>query len=504
MFKDNDLKQFREKGISEEKINWQIQQFTKGVIPINLIAPATFSKGIKNVYNEDHYLHYFKNNKSDKKITKFVPASGAASRMFKDLFEFREKFANNPKLNIVDYPFMQNFFSNLKKFAFYTPLDKSCSKEGGLEVLVKKEKYDIILNKLLGEEGLNYGFLPKGLLKFHYDKNGIARTPFEEHLIEGALYASSNGRVNIHYTVSPEHMSLFKELMNEVVPEFEKQFNVKYNIGFSIQKPSTDTMAVTKDNLPFYEEDGSVLFRPGGHGALIENLNDIDSDIVFIKNIDNVVPQSKAESTVKYKSILAGVLLEVQESVFKVIKELKSGADVLKNATEILKKDFNIEGFATVTEDAGADYIYHVIERLNRPIRVCGVVKNQGEPGGGPFIVKNENGVISPQIVEASQVDLSNFDQSNILKSATHFNPVDLVCGIKNYKGEKFDLTKYVDDNTCFISNKSKSGRELKALELPGLWNGAMAGWNTIFIEVPVDTFNPVKTVNDLLRPNHQ
>lgn len=503
MFKEQDNKLLKSKNISIEKALWQIEQFKKGIEPIKLVKEATTDKEVVKLDNFEEYIKLYDN--AEIKVVKFVPASGAASRMFKDLFEFKEALDKNPDLKIEEYPSIKKFFDNIRKFAFYTRLDKELKNQGGVERLMNGKKYSEILSGLLSNEGLNYGQLPKGLLNFHFYAGGVARTPFEEHLEEGAKYASNNGKtVKLHFTVSPEHMSEFTKHKENVVKKYQDLYNVKYSIDFSIQKPSTDTIAVTTENTPFYDENDNLLFRPGGHGALIENLNDIDADIVFIKNIDNVVPEKRLASTIKYKKALAGYLLEAQKQVFNTIKELQEKPDkeTIQEAIDLLQNTFNIN--ADYLNVPTPELLEVLIERLNRPLRVCGVVKNDGEPGGGPFLIEDKNGIVSPQIVESSQVNLDNSEQNEIFNKSTHFNPVDLVCAVKNYKGEKFELTNYIDYDTGFISTKSKNGRELKALELPGLWNGAMAGWNTIFIEVSVDTFNPVKTINDLLREAHQ
>ena len=358
---------------------------------------------------------------------------------------------------------------------------------------------------MLDKSGLNYGQLPKGLLLFHNYSEG-PRTPMEEHLVEGALYAESGGEANVHFTVSHEHLQLFEQKVADKQAQYAQKYGIKYNISFSEQKPSTDTVAANPDNTPFRNEDGSLLFRPGGHGALIENLNEISADVVFIKNIDNVVPDRLKPETVTYKQVIAGILVSLQKKVFQYLEILESGAYTHETLEEIIrfvkhdlcckKKDIkNLED---------AELVIFLKEKLNRPIRVCGVVKNVGEPGGGPFLTYNQDGTVSLQILESSQIDKTNEEYMRMFKEGTHFNPVDLVCAIKDYKGKPFNLPDYVDKTTGFISSKSKNGKELKALELPGLWNGAMSNWNTIFVEVPLGTFNPVKTVNDLLREQHQ
>ncbi|MBM3436819.1 MAG: DUF4301 family protein, partial [Bacteroidetes bacterium] len=442
----------------------------------------------------------------------FVPASGAASRMFQALFNFLEK-ATTPDLAKEEitkdkgFNSVSNFFSNLRKFAFYKDLQGAFMDNGdNLEERLVQKEYTIIIEWLLTEKGLNYGKLPKGLLRFHSYPNG-ERFSFEEHLIEAIRYGKSEGNdASIHFTVSPEHLKLFEDQVEKASKHYENLLGVKLNYSFSVQKPSTDTIAVDPDNLPFREDDGMLLFRPGGHGALIENLNDLDAGIVFIKNIDNIVPDRLKDETVKYKKVIGGLLLKLQLSVFAYLEELENGAESGRcdKIADFARTQLNItfpDGFLQFTPDKKKELLIHY---LNRPIRVCGMVKNEGEPGGGPFWVKNSRGEISLQIVESSQIDMKNSDQVQVLKQATHFNPVDLVCGIVNYKGEHFNLTEFIDPETGFISEKSKNGRALKAQELPGLWNGAMADWGTLFVEVPTITFNPVKTVNDLLRPQHQ
>ena len=362
-----------------------------------------------------------------------------------------------------------------------------------------------MVSALLETAGLNYGALPKGLLKFHKYPEG-PRTPMEEHLAEGALYAAGkSGKVNVHFTVSTEHRELFKKLVTEKVDDFAKRYGVNYYITFSEQKPSTDTIAADMDNQPF-RDNGKLLFRPGGHGALIENLNDLDADIIFIKNIDNVVPDRLKADTVTYKKLIAGVLVTLQKQVFEYLTLLDSGKythDQIMEMLQFLQKKLFCKNPETKDLEDSVLAIY-LKNKFNRPMRVCGMVKNVGEPGGGPFLAYNSDGTISLQILESSQIDMDDLEKKEMFEKGTHFNPVDIVCAVRDYKGHKFDLVKYVDKATGFISYKSKNGKDLKALELPGLWNGAMSDWNTVFVEVPLSTFNPVKTVNDLLREQHQ
>ncbi len=506
MFTKQDLEVLSKKGISEEKVQAQLTSFATGFPYLTLKSAASLDYGIVSidedaaVYYQDLWNKYLAANKQ---ILKFVPASGAASRMFKNLFEFLNADYNEPTTD-----FEKKFFDGIQKFAFYSALDAACQKNegGGVEALMAAGKYKAVVENLLKEKGLNYGNLPKGLLLFH-NYTEAARTALEEHLVEGALYATNGeGKVNLHFTVSPEHVDLFKSLVEQCKGIYEKRYAVKYEITFSVQKSSTDTIAAAMDNTPFRDAKGNLLFRPGGHGALIENLNEQDADVIFIKNIDNVVPDNLKATTVKYKQIIGGVLVSLQQKVFSYLQMLENGHYTHEQLMEMLyflqSKLFIKNPETKLLEDS--ELALYIKAKLNRPIRVCGMVKNVGEPGGGPFITKNSDGTYSSQILESSQINMSDPASKEIFSSATHFNPVDLVCAVRDKNGKPFDLLKYVDPQTGFISFKSKDGRELKALELPGLWNGAMSDWNTVFVEVPIETFNPVKTVNDLLRPQHQ
>ena len=507
MLTNEDQLFLQSKGISEEKVEAQLQSFKTGFPFLKLFAAASVdNKGILAPTDEDKKCYLAKWDEyldGQGKVLKFVPASGAASRMFKNVFEFLDGESDTP-----DNDFMKKFFTEIHNYAFFADLDAACKEcyGKGIDALVADGEYKKVVAALLKDCGLNYGKLPKGLLKFHKYAD-TSRTPLEEHLVEGALYAKGReGKVNVHFTVSPEHRQFFQALAIEKSKDYAQQFGVEYNIGFSEQKASTDTIAVDMNNEPFRLDDGKPLFRPGGHGALIENLNDLDADIIFIKNIDNVVPDRLKDDTVEYKKLIAGVLVALQEKIFAYLRLLDSGTYTHAQIQEMilfLQHDLSCRnpGLKNMEDSELAIYLR---KKFNRPIRVCGMVKNVGEPGGGPFLAYNSDGTISLQILESSQIDKDNAEYLNMFKNGTHFKPVDLVCAVKNYKGEKFDLTKYVDKNTGFISYKSKNGKDLKALELPGLWNGAMSDWNTVFVEVPLATFNPVKTVNDLLRPQHQ
>ena len=509
MFSEKDKLQIQHRGSNIETVNQQIEKFKKGFPFLHVEEAASVNNGIIQLDEEKltkNIERYDKNIAAGIKPLKFVPASGAASRMFKALFEALEECekSKTPEEILKENPAVQQFVGEIEKFAFYNDL-KNKIKEKGAEETCKN-----LTDFLLNEKGLNYGSLPKGLLKFHKYTHG-ERTPFEEHLAEGAKYAKDKeGKVSVHFTVSPEHQESFENLLKKIKEPFEKELGVTFEVTFSRQKPSTDTIAVDLQNEPFREPDGSLLFRPGGHGALIENLNDLDADVIFIKNIDNVVPDKRKKPTIDYKKALAGVLLKYQEKIFIYQKELNEKHHTaldhvfLAEASNFLENSLNTHPAESQYYTEKEELYHYLREKYNRPLRVCGMVKNEGEPGGGPFWAENPDGTVSLQIVESSQIDPQSKQQQTIVSHATHFNPVDLVCAVKNYKGEKFNLLDFTDPATGFISKKSKDGKELKAQELPGLWNGAMSNWNTLFVEVPVATFNPVKTVNDLLREQHQ
>ena len=505
MLTQQDLKQLAQKGISEQQIETQLGQFKTGFPFLKLEAAAAIGRGIVAPTSDEgrKYVDAWQKYKAaGKRVVKFVPASGAASRMFKDMFAFVDADYDKPTTD-----FEKKYFDNIDKFAFYGELDAVCQKNNGkgIKELVKEGNFKAVAANMLKAEGLNYGQLPKGLLLFHNYPEG-PRTPMEEHLVEGALYAASNGEAHVHFTVSHEHMELFKQKVAQKADMYAKKYGIAYDITFSEQKPSTDTVAANPDGTPFRNADGSLLFRPGGHGALIENLNEIEADVIFVKNIDNVVPDRLKGDTVLWKQIIAGVLITLQKKAFEYLELLDSGKYTHEQIEEIIRfvqNDLCCRK-ADIKELEDADLVIYLRKKLNRPMRVCGVVKNVGEPGGGPFLTYNQDGTVSLQILESSQIDKSNKEYMEMFTKGTHFNPVDLVCAVKDYKGNAFDLPKFVDPTTGFISQKSKSGKELQALELPGLWNGAMSDWSTIFVEVPLSTFNPVKTVNDLLREQHQ
>ena len=477
MFTEKDLHQIEQHGLTREAVERQIENFRRGFPFLKVVRAASPGDGVVVVDDAvaDAAQARYEQAAHGLSVVKFVPASGAATRMFKELFEFVNEGKRGKGIDTL--------LENIERFAFWPEL-KAVLPEGA---------DDRTVVSCIVKQGLGYGQKPKGLVTFHAYADG-ARKAVEEHLVEGAAYASTDGVARIHFTVSPEHRAGFESLLAEKVPLYEKRFGIRYEISFSVQKPSTDTIAVNPDNTPFRQEDGSLLFRPAGHGALIENLNEIDADVIFIKNIDNVTTDAQRGDTVCCKKMLAGVLLDLQERAFECLKALEVGGADLEAIAAFVEQHLQVK--------LPADYDSALLRSiLDRPIRVCGMVRNEGEPGGGPFWVANPDGTESLQIAESSQISP---DDMPLMKSATHFNPVDLVCGVRTSQGGKFDLRRYTDPSTGFISSKSSGGRELRAQELPGLWNGAMARWNTVFVDVPITTFSPVKVVQDLLRPQHQ
>lgn len=514
MFSETDITQIHEKGTTPEVILHQLQQFKTGFPYAHLVKPATLQQGILQLdsNNIEYLKQYYEQHTSGMRILKFVPASGAASRMFSHLFAYREKYTGSAT-DIAEYNHTDSFGSapyflkNIKRFAFFQSLQNLMQRDGlSLENCLETHDFNTVLDYVLTEKGLNYAALPKALLQFHqYDD--FVRTALEEHLIEGADYCKdSDNKVYIHFTISPEHIQKLQQLLQACLPELESKMNITFDVSYSIQKPSTDTIAADEHNQPFRNSDGSLLFRPGGHGALIHNLNDLDADFVFIKNIDNIVPDRLKAETTRYKKAMAGYLLTLKQQsdiYLRMLEHELPDQDTYVEIISFIREAFNLHmpnDFHLLSDEAQRMYLYNI---LHRPIRVCGMVKNEGEPGGGPFFVQDKNGNSSLQIIESSQIDQKDVAQKQVAMSASHFNPVDLVCSMKDYKNQPFDLLQFIDEDTGFISEKSKDGKPLKALELPGLWNGAMANWNTIFVEVPIITFNPVKTVNDLLRKEH-
>lgn len=487
--------EIEKRGISKNALTQQLLAFIKGTPSLTLDRIATVNDGIEIIdgISRSKYMSFYNIKQKEISLCKFTPSSGLATRMFKSLLEFYNSKINNP--------LSKYFFNNLHKFPFYKDVIIDFQSEHP-----QIKKLDTLTNKLLfldfllNEENLNYKNTPKGLIKFHqYDIDN--KTAIEEQIDEAVHYCvGKDNIVKLHFTVNPNFIELFKTHSEEYINSNYANDVYQFDISYSIQKSNTDTIAVTKNNTPYRNKKGDYLFRAGGHGALIENLNDLEADLIFIKNIDNICHQNHIEETIKYKQVLAGKLLTLQDTIFKYLKTLKQNPDKTnkEEVVNFLAQNF----FLHIPEEKQTtEYLFNL---LNRPIRICGMIKNQGDPGGGPFWVKENNGVSSLQIVEAQQINQKDTEQQEILFNATHFNPVDLVCGVKDYEGNKFDLTQYVDSEAIFISNKTVDGLPIKALELPGLWNGGMYNWLSVFVEVPIETFNPVKTVTDLLSPMHQ
>ena len=508
MFSTRDLAQIQQHGLSQASADRQQNIVNQSGIYVNTVKPALKSDGLFAFEEQtiNDMISNYSAQIAGEKIVKFVPASGAATRMFKDLFTALEMLSNNEKTDNFNNS-VSVFFENLPKFAFFETLKESlASKNLDIHTLLAEKNYQSILLHLLTEQGLNYGNLPKGLLLFHrYGQN--MRTALEEHLAEAADYSAGNDKVaHLHFTVSPEHITPFQSHCKEAVPKYEKLHGITYNIDFSTQHASTDTMAFTAENEPFRDKNGNLLFRPGGHGSLIENLNTIDADIVLIKNIDNVTLDKYKSDTVTYKKLLICFLLSLRNQIFEYLNIFDTqslSVNKIKGIENFLQKMFFIpfgDEYAQLPLLEKQNYVYQL---LNRPIRVCGMVKRENEPGGGPFWVKDASGNVSLQIVETSEIDTSDTKQAENLENSAFFNPVDLACSIKNHKGERFNLQHFIDHSRYFISEKSHEGKTLKAIENPGLWNGAMSDWLTVFVAVPLSTFTPVKTVNDLLREEH-
>lgn len=466
-----------EHGLTPAALETQLKNFREGFPFLPVTRAASCGDGIRvlDAAGIEQAAARYDRAKESLRVVKFVPASGAATRMFKDLFEFVREGRRTAVVG--------ELLANRRRFAFWPEL----------RTIVGDDADELRTVENIVAEGLRYGETPKGLVSFHRYGDEV-RKAVEEHLVEGAQYAAAGGEVKIHFTVSPEHLTRFEALLAEKIPGYESRFGVKYRISFSVQDPSTDTLAVNPDCTPFRRADGRLLFRPAGHGALIGNLGKIDADIVFVKNIDNVTTDARRGDTVLYKKALAGVLLALQERIFEYLMAFEVPGAELEPIAAFIENELCVK----LPKDYGTALLRQV---LDRPIRVCGMVRNEGEPGGGPFWVTGADGLETLQIAESNQIAP---EKRELMRLATHFNPVDLVCSFRTSKGGRFDLQEFVDPATGFISRKSDGGRELLAQELPGLWNGAMARWNTVFVEVPITTFSPVKVVTDLLRPEHQ
>jgi hypothetical protein len=510
--------QMQSLGISGEQVRSQIRIFRKPLFFARLRRTCTLGDGIQRISSDalGHYIQLQEEAAREGRFTKFVPASGAASRMFKFLFEIYgqnlpaaiEEFrgqADKGEQRASDFLCFQD---GIRTLAFFEDLKAVMDREGlSVEKLLGQNQWQEILKHLLTREGLDYGSLPKGLLKFHRYPSGN-RTAFEEHLVEAVhTVRDDKGICRLHLTVSPEHEEAFRQFFDRIRLKYEQQFQCLLEVTFSVQKHSTDTIAVDLENRPFREKKGRLLFRPGGHGALLSNLANIGGDLIYIKNIDNILPDRLRELTILWEKVLGGLLVETQKTVFGYVRQLEEGsrdAGLFEMAMDFAKNRFLIPEPKAFKEWSVEKKRNFLLNRLNRPLRVCGMVKNEGEPGGGPFWVEGRDGNLSVQIVERAEIDPQSNEQQAIWGSSSHFNPVDLVCAVRDFRGNSFHLEDYVNPEAVFISQKSKDGRDLRSLELPGLWNGAMAEWITLFVEVPIATFSPVKTINDLLKPEHQ
>ncbi|MDA8403899.1 MAG: DUF4301 family protein [Desulfobacteraceae bacterium] len=510
----SDMAQISASGITADKIQHQLSTIVRGAPYTALVRPCTVGDGIWRLSKDqmDQALYLSETAGADKKKIKFVPASGAAPRMFKHQPPAYQRLLpaepDPPAGDGHADPELFKFMDHCQKFAFYGDLAASLARAGGqLEKFLTERHFLPVLEHLISDKRLDYAALPKGLIKFHaYGTE--SRTAFEEHLVEGAGYAGTpEGGCAVHFTVSPQHQERIVSFLKQWLPVYENRFKTRFHLSFSTQKSDTDTIAVDMENRPCRLPDGRLLFRPGGHGALIGNLNALEADIVFIKNIDNVAHERYLPEIVKWKKTLCGLLIEIKRQVFYFLEQLHGQPphdEVIKKAALFVQKTISRELPVSFDADTLESKRQVLINLLNRPLRVCGMVPNAGDPGGGPFWTRDLKGETSLQIVETSQIDTRNPQQRAIANGATHFNPVDLVCGIKNWRNEPFDLSRYVDEEAVFIASKTEGGRPIKALELPGLWNGAMAFWNTVFVEVPPITFNPVKEVTDLLKKGHQ
>ena len=513
-FTQQEIEEIKSHGLTVDQVEQQVNLFKNGVPNVRLNAPATVGNGIIKLTDaqEAYYLKKYEDADKGIKVLKFTPASGAASRMFKHIHQFLEDYGKT-ETSINDFieskkdKSMKRFFENWKNFPFYDTLWNTLNQKNDKDLRPETDAGKIaFLKMMMNEDGLDFGNQPKGLLPFHKYPDQV-KTAFEEHLYEAAAYATTGDRAELHFTVSPEHEQAFKDHFDQAKKTVKQDTGIDFKSSFSFQKPHTDTVAVTLDNELYRKGDGSLLFRPGGHGALIENLNEVDADVIFIKNIDNVLTAQKIDTLAKNKKILAGILLELQEKIFGYSQKLENESlsdTALSNLESFVINELNVRFDDTYARCANKKKKQKLKEALQRPLRICGMVKNEGEPGGGPFWVAQKNGGQSLQIIESAQVKQEDEKQQQIFASSTHFNPVDIVCGIRDREGNKYDLTQYVDADLAFIAYKTTEGNEIKALELPGLWNGAMALWNSVFVEVPVETFNPVKNVNDLLKPSHQ
>ena len=514
-FTKEDLFQIKNHGLDIRTIEDQIENFKKGFPAVHLCRAAKLKDGIRD-FNEQQtqeFIDYYDINKDKFDIVKFVPASGAATRMMKDLYAFIKEYKDEELTPIKNFSVAYPTIRSLHQFAFFDLFNQCLKKDDlSIEKLLIKKDYKTIIEYILMDKGLNYGKYPKAWILFHKFNNSSI-TSFEQHLQEAGDYANSGGKARLHFTITEEHKDGFSKLKDSLQQVYQDKYNLKYDISFSYQAHSTDTVAVDKNNNIIKDKECNIVFRPSGHGALIDNLNNINADIIFIKNIDNISSIYKDETTI-YKKMLGGVIINLKQKINTLTEQLYNqrtviGIEKLEEYYKNIHDDLGFNEVKPFDEFKDKDKYYkYLFDFLNRPLRVCGMVKNTGEPGGGPFYIYNNNNDeqkdISLQIVEKAQINLKDDNQKQIFLSSSHFNPVDLVVCIKDFKGNKFDLHKFIDHKTGFISEKSFEGKTIKAMERPGLWNGSMSNWLTVFVQVPIETFNPVKVITDLLKPSHQ
>jgi hypothetical protein len=523
-FTADDHRQMERLGVAPEEALRHVELFRNPPPYTRVLRACTLGDGIRAIFPEDEaeLTARFDEAEGSGRIHKFVPASGVASRMFKPLLSYLEQLEAAAGTDGAEVeapppgPEVRTFFAELQRFAFFEELAAITAAHGlrleadaaGLIALGPAERLTV-LACLLTEVGLAYAERPKGLILFHRYPEG-ARTPFEEHLVEAADYARDrDGTCRLHLTVSPHHEAGFRALLADRGAALARRLGCRFEVGFTHQRRSTDTLAVDPDHRPFRLADGTLLFRPGGHGALLENLQELadgGAGIVLLKNIDNVVPDSRKPELTRWKKLLGGALLALRERTCSLLEGLEADLpdeELIEEAGRFVERELSRPLPRRFAEASPAERRRLLVEALDRPLRVAGVVRHTGEPGGGPFWVESAGGEVSLQIVETSQIGPEP-DQQAALAASTHFNPVDLACALHDRGGRPYGLGRFVDPATVFIAARSHEGRSLKALERPGLWNGAMAGWNTVFVEVPLATFAPVKTVLDLLRPEHQ
>lgn len=509
-FTPQDIRQFQAHGLSPEAVSRQLRFFELGTAFAHLERPATLGDGIRKLTEDEQAqsVEFFDQNLRNLKVVKFVPASGAATRMFKFLHSFLQDFSPesqtiNAYINKHKAKDLKTFLVGMDKLPFFKKIDKHLRLTyPGFEQKTADQKNFLFIKTLLQEPPFAYSQKPKGLIPFHRYKNKL-ETPLEAHLHEAFGYTHHSGSAAIHFTVSPNHLEGFNKLLGKKLPKIETKYGKSLQSDFSFQHSSTDTVTVDLQNHPVRENDGKWVFRPGGHGALIQNLNALHADLVFIKNIDNIVRKKQRDVHIYLKKVLGGQALKLQSQIFSFLVDFDAGKLSIDQAECFLKEELSVVFPENYFNISPSEKVNFCAEKLNRPLRVCGMVRNEGEPGGGPFWVADTEGQVSLQIVESAQVDKENEEQLQLLKTSTHFNPVDIVCTLTDFKGKPFDLQRFVDDRAFFIAEKNHNEIAVRALELPGLWNGAMAYWNTVFVEVPIETFNPVKNVNDLLKPAH-